>query len=382
MKAAITSLVLLLSISPAFAADLGQTPPVKAPPSGGGPYGGERVGGDTIDDAVLIGAIPYTDTGSTCGYNDDYNADCPAGGSAPDVVYQYLPTADAHLSIDLCASDYDTKLYVWEDAEGNVIACNDDWVCGPTYTQSLIIDVAVRAGHSYYVVVDGYGSNCGNYGLSISEIYWPCIVECPAGAQQEGEPPCVDGYEDSHNAGCGGLGGFTPIYAQDASCGTMCGRSCTFLYEGMNLRDTDWYTLLAAGGLVTATGIAEFPLQYILIYGIDCSYLLYIVATALPCEPATLEWTFPTNQEFWLWVGPIVFEGVPESDYVLDVCGLAQTHPLGACCISTDCTILTEAACTAVQGNWQGEDTSCEPNPCDATAIERTSWGRLKANFH
>jgi len=31
-----------------------------------------------------------------------------------------------------------------------------------------------------------------------------CVVECPPGALQEGEPICQDGYVDSYNCGCCG----------------------------------------------------------------------------------------------------------------------------------------------------------------------------------
>ena len=30
----------------------------------------------------------------------------------------------------------------------------------------------------------------------------PCVIECPAGAELEGEPPLMDGYVDSWNGGC------------------------------------------------------------------------------------------------------------------------------------------------------------------------------------
>ncbi len=35
--------------------------------------------------------------------------------------------------------------------------------------------------------------------------------------------------------------------------------------------------------------------------------------------------------------------------------------PTGACCIGEECTITTEAEC---QGQWQGPDMPCDPNPC------------------
>src|ERR1044071_8536522 len=36
----------------------------------------------------------------------------------------------------------------------------------------------------------------------------------------------------------------------------------------------------------------------------------------------------------------------------------------GACCIGTDCSITTEADCIASGGTYQGDNTTCVPNPC------------------
>lgn len=38
--------------------------------------------------------------------------------------------------------------------------------------------------------------------------------------------------------------------------------------------------------------------------------------------------------------------------------------PTGACCIGEDCSILTEAACIEAGGDYQGNSTLCDPNPC------------------
>ncbi len=38
--------------------------------------------------------------------------------------------------------------------------------------------------------------------------------------------------------------------------------------------------------------------------------------------------------------------------------------PTGACCVGTDCSIETESDCTGMGGTYQGDDTACDPNPC------------------
>ena len=134
-------------------------------------------GGDTVDDPFIIESLPYTAFGSTEWYLDDYDEVCPYTGSlSPDVVYSYTPSIDENLSIDLCGegTDYDTKLYVYENAAGNLLACNDDACSNSTtnylsaLTEELGSAVPMSAGNTYYIVVDGYGSQFGNYELNIT----------------------------------------------------------------------------------------------------------------------------------------------------------------------------------------------------------------------
>lgn len=39
----------------------------------------------------------------------------------------------------------------------------------------------------------------------------------------------------------------------------------------------------------------------------------------------------------------------------------------GACCAGTDCSIQTESDCIGMGGTYQGDDTTCDPNPCLTT---------------
>ena len=195
-------------------------------------YDSGRVEGDTIEEAWVIAALPFTDSDNTCGFNDDYDEVCPYSGSwSGDVVYAYSPGEDDTFSIDLCHSQYDTKVYVYEDywTPGSPYACNDDFhFSAPCYVYSSRIDrLDVSGGHTYYIVVDGYGGACGAYQLDIL-MGEPCDLECPDGALIEGDP----------------------------------------------------------------------------------------------CEPLTLSPDFEAGELVWLWVGASVFSGVPESDYILDICGI------------------------------------------------------------
>ncbi len=36
----------------------------------------------------------------------------------------------------------------------------------------------------------------------------------------------------------------------------------------------------------------------------------------------------------------------------------------GACCVGTDCSVITADACAGIGGTYQGDGTGCDPNPC------------------
>jgi hypothetical protein len=137
--------------------------------------------------------------------------------------------------------------------------------------------------------------------------------------------------------------------ANNGNCGTMCGRSCTYLYQGLSYRDTDWYEVSAAGGWLSYTCTAQFPLQIVIIYGLDCWNLQYIYTTAEICAPASLSWFCSPGQPIWLWAGPSTFSGVPESDYVFEVCGI-QGGP----------TPVEEMSWGAIKARFRGSDAGSE----------------------
>ncbi|MBL7034063.1 MAG: T9SS type A sorting domain-containing protein [Candidatus Delongbacteria bacterium] len=128
-----------------------------------------RVGGEDIATAVSIPGLPYSDTGNTCGFVDDYDEVCPyTGSTSPDVVYAYTPAGNETVTISLCTgSTYDTKLFVYENlgTPGSPFACNDD-AC-PGYVSELA-GLSLTAGNTYYIVVDGYGGDCGDYTIDFT----------------------------------------------------------------------------------------------------------------------------------------------------------------------------------------------------------------------
>lgn len=251
-----------------------------------------REGGETIDDALQIIELPFYDTGATCDNVDDYDVVCPYGGFAPDVVYTWTASFTGSISIDLCGSEYDTKTYVY-DSDFNHIACNDDYYvegdeCG-TWV-SFIEDCPVTEGVVYYVMVDGYGNDCGYYNLSIIEST-PCVLSCPEDAQLEAEPPLVEDYVDTHNGGCDSD---DPVF-QSIESASFCGAGGWYLSNSSSVSDTDWFRIQASDNQVTIVVSSESGVILKVLEPGDCSD---IVTTAfvtvhrchertivIPCEP-------------------------------------------------------------------------------------------------
>lgn len=57
--------------------------------------------------------------------------------------------------------------------------------------------------------------------------------------------------------------------------------------------------------------------------------------------------------------------------------------PTGACCVGDqgECHVVTASECAGLGGEYQGDNTVCDPNPCPIVPTQNSSWGQIKANF-
>ncbi|MEZ4389016.1 MAG: hypothetical protein R3D98_15830 [Candidatus Krumholzibacteriia bacterium] len=308
--------VALCCAAPAVGYDLGNRAPEKPVAGHGAPLPDPEVirqGGDTIADAVLLTWPVVGVTGTTVGYTNDYDEACPyTDSTAPDVVYKFTPERDIVVDIDMLGSAYDTKIYVY-DSDFQLIACNDDFY--PDYV-SKIEHLPVSGAAKYYLVIDGYGEEAGDYVLTITE-FEPCVVDCPAGAPQEGEPPLVDGYVDNYNGGCN-TEGSTPFGSID--WGIFCGTSGWYISpNGIPSRDTDWYVVtIPSSGFFHVIGDAEYPTYMFELAPQDCASVAVIQSTVIgPCFEGTMTIHGAAGSTAWFWIGPTTFDGAGEYTYVL-----------------------------------------------------------------
>lgn len=321
MRLLIILTILLLTIGTAAAFDLG---PGQTTTKGTGhvlmnpgqPDG--REGGETMADAIHIAVLPFSDTGNTADNVDDYDAICPYGGSnSPDVVYFITPYNDMAISVDLCGSSYDTKTYIM-DADQNVVACNDDYYfdsnCG-MYVSN--IDMALLYGDTtYYIVIDGYGGDAGDYQLLVTtgEYPHPC-VDCGF-HEMEGEPELEDGSIDLYNSGCNDTSGLQP-FQHLAGTGDehllFCGHAG---WVGEGTRDTDWFTVTLGSTGVLEWGMdADQEVMGFLLGPQVCETVAVQESMEVgPCVPASLTLTGEPGEVLWLWVGSAEF--IPPPGFV------------------------------------------------------------------
>jgi hypothetical protein len=284
--------------------------------------GDTREGGEDFGSAVVIGSLPYSDSGATCDNVDNIGPiNCSSAGGAPDVFYVYTAPVTQCVNFDMCGSGYDTTIMIYQG--GVEVGCNDD-SCG---LQSQILGFTLTGGLTYYIIVDGFSAGCGSYVLNITECAGPCTLTCPPGAWLEGEPDCADGYFDTYNGGCNSTG-WTPICPQVGDTAVMCGKMGTYFYQGLSYRDTDWYDVRACGGPVTVTWTGEADIQGFIIFGpnLNCGNYQLNPVTGTACVPASLTQNFGPCEIFWVWAGTTVFgSGVPcGTDYIIEISGICD----------------------------------------------------------
>jgi hypothetical protein len=242
-------------------------------------------GGDTPSNATLVPGLPYNDSGTTCGYVNDYQATCYSS-SSPDVFYRYTPTQNELVTISLCGSTYDTGLTVHAGSVPNQIACNDDYAaCG---LQSQLDNVSLTANTTYYIMVEGYSSNCGSYVINITRYVVPECLPCPDWAYIEGEVDCYTDYWDGYNAGCNAT---PPVYSYtECHDHFICGTTGVYLYQGLTYRDTDWYVInLPNGHSLDVTVTCEVPVALGILAGDYCTSFAYwfFQGVTVPCQALT-----------------------------------------------------------------------------------------------
>jgi hypothetical protein len=305
-----------------------------------------RQGGDGFLDAVVI-TLPFSDTGTTVGYDNDCGEMCFVSNAAPDAIYKYTPAVDTAIDVDLLGSQYDTVVYIvqWSPGFIDVIACNDTYYADDT---SYLGNVDLVGGETYYIVVDGYWMASGDYVIAVAEST-PCEIVCSGVA--EGEPPLVTNYLDQYNGGCNSpqFGApFQALIGDENGNLNFCGRSGWYTRAGAYQRDTDWFTArVGSAGLIEVEVKAQENSYLVLMGPQDCENVGVLQwLHTWHCDEAVMSIAGNPGDLVWLFVAPPdMYSPYPELpytySYVLNITGL-------------------------------------EPGPI---AVERATWGAVKALY-
>ena len=195
---------------------------------------------DECFDAILIACDQYV-TGNTDDATSGYAPICEEGEGenpgAPGVWYTFPGNGD-EVTASLCGSDYDTQITIYKgncDGELECVVYNDDSACGLQSEVSFMTDM----GEDYYILVNGYGGETGDFILSLS-----------CGCNDEADlPPGWARTDIGINNGFG--------YANNCE-GTICVESYGFALPNYD-RTHFVYTSLCGDGSFTARVVSVNP---------------------------------------------------------------------------------------------------------------------------
>ena len=149
---------------------------------GGGVCVTSAVAGDTCDDAIPVGALPFTVSGATTGAGADYaygDSDCAggpnaAGAASADIAYVFTPGETAKYDIAIDAV-HDATLYIVGDCADIGTTClGASDLIGSGKTEKVTLELT--AGTAVFIVVDGWSNATdvsGDYTLTVEKVAAP-----------------------------------------------------------------------------------------------------------------------------------------------------------------------------------------------------------------
>ncbi len=325
-------------------------------------------GSDTCPGTPLFG-LPVVVTGTTSGYANNHAPYSPCGTTgAADVVYSFVPSHTLSYTITTEGSSYDTYLYIigGGPCPGTTqVGCDDD--SGPGTTS--LITVTLNGGTPYYIYVDGWQSNEGNYVLTIRD---NCEVTCQPGDLIE----CPEVRQTGHElVDCNGAC-YNPIPTwQDIfPFQTVCGRLFTYTDgSGQSNRDQDIYRFTLTEPCSLRISLQTEVSARVFVLSDNCPWSLLYEAPLwqYPCSTTTNITQCFQPGTYNLWIASANFDGINDyRDYRLSL----EFLPCSGCVIEH-----SMVAPGMTSGLTCFDSTYCDRtgNPSDVVAVTipyRGSW--------
>ncbi|RDK86867.1 T9SS type A sorting domain-containing protein [Marinirhabdus gelatinilytica] len=216
--------------------------------------------GGELSNNVCEGAEDINCGDTVTGDTSD-NTDNGGANASPDEWYQYTGSGfEEIVTVSLCdgGTGYDSFLTVYDACGGNVVADNDDF-CGLQSELTFTSDGTT----TYYIAVEGFGTNAGAYSLALS-----CIVP-------------LDDCETAGSISCGEtVLGSTANGATPDPTAPDCG--------GGNDAPGVWYVIDDTSGLVTdyTVSLCDGGTSYdskLVVYSGDCGALVCVAENDDSC---------------------------------------------------------------------------------------------------
>ncbi len=185
------------------------------------------VANDECEDAIEVGEIINLEFSTELATASTYGET-----TGPDIWFKYTAGITGVVAVDLCGSDYDTDLVVWEGGTcpPSIIYDQNDDACGYNGLQSKVF-LNVNVGDVFLIEIGGFNGNTGEGLLSIYQAE-DCALTCPPGGILESEA-----CGDDTNGGCNMA---VPSFINVVNGNTICGN----LGSQLGNRDTDWFRLV------------------------------------------------------------------------------------------------------------------------------------------
>ncbi len=364
------------------------------------------IANDNCEDRIVVGngTTPFSNVGATT--DGTPNALCDFFGDndvQSDVWFNYFATDTGLTDINTFGSALDTKIAVYNGcdcpaSDDSILACNDD--AGGTLQSEVIIETI--EGDCYKIRVGGFAGDQGEGVLNIA-------VVAP-GACCFSDGSCGDGFDAADCPAAGGtFQGFGTL-CSDVVCIAICGPGagsctdpngngtpgcedveccnavcavdsfcCDVVWDGICAGEA---VTLCAGPGACCVGFAGECID--VQSGAECAALGGVYqgegSTCDPnpciviCGPGAGDCTDPNGNGTPGCEDPECCNAVCAADPFCcqvewdTVCAgeaAAICGGPGACCFGDgSCDVLTGAMCIKSGGNYQGEGTTCDPNPC------------------